>query len=430
MINSGDTVAVCLSGGADSMALFHFLCTQREKLNINLIAIHINHGLRKESEEEEKFVLEYARENNVKVFVYKAFMSDIKKPKRLSTESWAREIRYEFFNKVHKETGAKLLTAHTASDNLETIIFNLTRGTNIKGLKGISKIRENIYRPLIEVSRAEIEEYCKENAVPFVTDKTNFEDIYSRNKIRLKVIPSLKQINPAIENSISNFSKEMEDINTFLTKLGDNLYNNARCENGFSILEILKEDPVVIKQFLRDLLENQGCLTFDNINSIYQNLNKGNYSKQLLDNLFVNIKNKVLYFDKKPEITNVNFEIDIAFDKEIDFFDKKIVFLLDETKNLEKSSKKPFIYYIDYDKIKSEPKLRNRKINDKITLSKRNVTKTLKKLFIEDKIEKGKRDKILILADGEEIVFVENYGVNKPYEISKNTNRVLIVKII
>ncbi len=430
ILNKGDTVAVCLSGGADSMALFHFLCLEKEFFDIKIIAIHINHGLRKQSEEEENFVKNHVEKMGVKLYILNANMNDIKKPKGLSTESWAREIRYDYFKKIQEKTNAKLVTAHTASDNLETILFNLTRGTNIKGLKGISLKRENIYRPLIDVTREEIEKYCKENDIPFVDDETNFKDIYSRNKIRLKVVPVLKEINPNIEKNIFTFSKDMEDTNTFLTKLSDNLCSKAKCENGFKIKEILKEDKVIIKQFLRNILEEKNCLSLDNINSIFLALGSEKYSKQLSKNLFCHIKNGVLYFEKPEENKTENQEIDIIFDTEIDFFEKKVVFSLENIENFKKNNKNSFIYYIDYDKILNAPKIRNRRINDKITLSKRGITKSLKKLFIEDKIEKSKREKMLILSDGENVVFLEKYGVNKPYEISENTTKVLTIQFI
>ena len=228
MIEKGDTVASCLSGGADSMALFHFLCSNREAFGIKVIALHVNHGLREESEDEERFVKEYCEKLGVECVVKRLGMTRRQKPRGESTETWRRNLRYEFFFEQAEKYGAKLATAHTLSDRTETVLFNTTRGTGLKGLIGIPPVRDNIIRPLIDCTRADIESYCAENGIEFVTDKTNFEDIYSRNKIRLNVIPRLKKINPNFEGAIANLSRETEEIYTFLTQLSDNLYNKSQ----------------------------------------------------------------------------------------------------------------------------------------------------------------------------------------------------------
>ncbi|MEG3028808.1 MAG: tRNA lysidine(34) synthetase TilS, partial [Oscillospiraceae bacterium] len=296
MIDKGDTVAVALSGGADSMALFHLLCYNKERLGINLLAAHINHGLRKESCEEEKFVTEYCQKNGVECMVLKAELGEKEKPQGLSTESWARQVRYEFFDSIAEAKGAKIATAHTLSDSCETVLFNITRGTSIKGAMGIPAVRGNIIRPLIDCTRTEIEEYCRVNDIPYVTDSTNFKDVYSRNKIRLKVIPTLRQINSAAERAIGEFSMENQEIYTFLTQLGDNLYRNSIALNGFDVSAIKKENKVVVKFFLRDILENYGCLSKQNIETIYSGILKGEFLKQLSHQVMCQVKDNRLSF--------------------------------------------------------------------------------------------------------------------------------------
>ena len=240
MINKGDTVAVCLSGGADSMALFHLMCAYKDILDINVIAIHINHGLRKESDEEETFIKNYCGSRNVECIVKCLNMNESEKPQGLSVEMWARKLRYDFFGEVAKERGAKLATAHTLSDKCETVVFNLCRGTNLKGVCGIPAVRGNIIRPLIKCTREDIEKYCSDNGIPFVTDMSNFSDVYSRNKIRIRVIPVLKEINGGCERNIGEFTREMEQIYTFLTQLSDTLFKNSVTLNGFDISTIKK----------------------------------------------------------------------------------------------------------------------------------------------------------------------------------------------
>ena len=166
MINKGDTVAVGLSGGADSMALFHLLYANKEELGINLVALHINHGLRTESEEEEIFITDYCKKLGVECVVLKADMNSREKPQGFSTEMWARKLRYDFFEKEAKKRGARIATAHSLSDKCETVIFNLCRGTSLKGVCGIPAVRGNIIRPLINCTRSDIEKYCSANNIP------------------------------------------------------------------------------------------------------------------------------------------------------------------------------------------------------------------------------------------------------------------------
>lgn len=435
MINKGDTVAVCLSGGADSMALFHFLCVNKKLLDINVLAIHINHGLRSESADEEQFVVKYCEKMGCICHVKCLDMLNSEKPKGLSTESWARQLRYEFFADIAQKEQAILATAHTLSDRAETVIFNIVRGSGIKGSIGIPAVRDNIIRPLIDCTRSEIEEYCRKNSIPYVTDETNFEDIYSRNKIRLNVVPVLKQINADFEAAISSFTQESEEIYTFLTQLSDNLYRNSMGINGFDVNVIKKSDKVVIKHFLRNVLAQHGCLSKDNIDDIYNGLYQNKFSKQLKKDIFCHIKNSYLYLAKSE-----NFDKDkknttsfiIEFDKNMEFFSKTFVFSIlteKELQNDEKNNKNTLIYYADYDKMINTLILRSRIVGDKFTSSARNVTKSLKKLFIEDKIPISLRDKIAVLSDeAGNVIWLEDYGVDKKYSVGSATKNILKIK--
>ena len=337
MINQGDTVAVCLSGGADSMALFHLMCVYKDILKINLLAIHINHGLRKESDEEEQFIRKYCSDNNIECLVEHFDMNSREKPQGFSTEMWARKLRYEVFEKIALERKAKLATAHTLSDKCETVIFNLCRGTSLKGMCGIPAVRGNIIRPLINCTRAQIESYCETNNVPFVTDMSNFSEEYSRNKIRLKVVPVLKEINTGSEHLIGEFTKEMEQIYTFLTQLSDTLFKNSVTLNGFDSATIRKQDDVVIKFFLRNLLDRYNCLSKDNINDTLEGIKAGSFSRQLSADILCEVKNGYLAF-YKPKATRTENNTDkteIICGKPAGFLSKKFIVFLHAFMDLE-----------------------------------------------------------------------------------------------
>ena len=433
MINSGDTVAVGLSGGADSMALFHLLYANKENLGISLVALHVNHGLRTESTDEEVFITDYCRRLGVECVVYAADMSSREKPQGLSTEMWARQLRYDFFDIESKKRSAKIATAHSLSDKCETVIFNLCRGTSLKGVCGIPAVRGNIIRPLINCTREDIEKYCMQNSIPYVTDKTNFSEEYSRNKIRLKVVPVLKQINEKSENLIGEFTAEMQQIYTFLTQLSDTLYKNSVSLNGFHLETIKKQDDVVIKFFLRNILDRYGCLSKENINDILQGIKNESFTKQLSKDIICQTKNGYLTFYRpKAAATEKKEEkISIAAGQTVSFCGDEYVLREISLQELEKNKKIDKNYLnncIDCDTINSKLFLRNRKTGDSFTFSHRNVTKSLKKLFTEDKIPLKLRDKLAILSDGENVIWLENYGTNKFFRVKADTKKVLIIE--
>lgn len=433
MFSAGDTVAVCLSGGADSMALFHFLCTNREKLDISVIALHVNHGLRAESRQEEVFVADYCRSMGVQCIITHLDMNNNTKPQGLSTESWARDLRYAFFFEQAKEHNAILATAHTLSDRAETVLFNITRGTSLKGAAGIPAVRDNIVRPLIDCSRDDIEKYCSENNIPFVTDKTNFEDIYSRNKIRLHVVPQLKKINPAAEKAIASFADDSREIYSLLTQLSDSLYRQALGLGGLDVSVLSGRHPAVVKNLIRNNLDKLDCLSKDNVEAIYNALGSISFKRQLSAAVFCRIKDGRLsfYTPKQETSATASQSLTVEYDTDILFGYSTLRFSVvtaREYEKIAKNCKNYLTYAVNYDILKGVLKLRSRKTGDRFTLTGRNVTKTLKKLFIEDKVPQDFRDRIPVLCDETDaVVWLGDYGTNKPYVPDENTKNILLI---
>ncbi len=227
MIKSGDTIVIGVSGGPDSMALLNILNNLKEKLNIKLYVAHINHMIREEADEETEFVKDFCAKIDVDFFAKKVNVEEEAKKQRIGTEEAGRNIRYEFFEEVAKRVGAnKIATAHNSNDNAETVLMNLIRGTSISGLKGIEKVRDGRFiRPIIECSREEIEEYCKENNLNPRYDRTNDENIYTRNKIRNLLIPFLKkEFNPNIIEGINRLSQIAKEEEQFINKTVEKEY--------------------------------------------------------------------------------------------------------------------------------------------------------------------------------------------------------------
>lgn len=255
MLKKDDVVIVAVSGGADSIALLHALYSLKRELGITVLACHINHNLRgEESMRDEQFVRDFCNRNEIPVTFYSI---DIKADKHESVEERARKMRYECFEKLCSELNAKLATAHTASDNAETVFINILRGTGTKGLGGIPPMRGNIIRPLIRCTREDVENYCKENKLTFVTDSTNLTDDYTRNKLRHRLIPLLQEFNPSLFEAVSRMTAAVYDDNMLLEEIAAEAKENAKSDNGFSCerLSALKR-PVLCRVISNILSEN------------------------------------------------------------------------------------------------------------------------------------------------------------------------------
>ena len=244
MIQSGDGIVIGVSGGPDSMTLLNILNNLKEKLNIKLYVAHINHSIREEADAETEYVKEFCKKIDVEFFAKKVKVEEIAKELKMGTEEAGRNIRYEFFEEVAHKVGAnKIATAHNLNDNAETVLMNIMRGTSVSGLKGIDKVRDGKYiRPIIECSRAEIEDYCKEKNLNPRYDKSNNENIYTRNKIRNLLIPFLqKEFNPNIVEGINRLSQIAIEEEQFINKVVENEYEKLQIAVDNTIILNLKE---------------------------------------------------------------------------------------------------------------------------------------------------------------------------------------------
>ncbi len=229
LIENGDKIVVGVSGGPDSICLVDILneIKNDKKINFELAICHINHLIREEAKEDEKFVEEYAKEKNIPFFSKEIDVASLAKKQKIGTEEAGRIARYAFFEEIlQKINGTKIATAHTKNDNAETVLMNLLRGSGTAGLKGISPIRDNKYiKPLIKISREEIESYCEEQSLNPRYDKTNSENIYTRNKVRNILIPLIKkEFNPNIIDTIDRLSTLAKKENDYLEKTTNEKY--------------------------------------------------------------------------------------------------------------------------------------------------------------------------------------------------------------
>lgn len=425
LINNGDNIIVALSGGADSVCLLYALISLKEKYNINISAAHLNHQLRgHESVRDYEFVKTLCEKLNVPLFYKEVDINALSKETKQSTELCGRNARYEFFNELSNKHNAKIATAHTASDNLETIIYNIARGTSINGLKGIVPKRNYIIRPLININREEVEVYCKENSISYVTDSTNLLDDYTRNKIRHHAVPVLKEINPNAETSASCLSEDAMEISEFLGNCATEALNNSKLENTDCYdCNILKTYPKIIQKqaviFLCRKLDINN-LTRKHIEIMVDILNNGGELDLNGDFKAVSSQNmfRILKLDKSAN----EFELlELTENLNFIFANKNYTISLKEINSTEK--------LVDNSEFEIKPVFRQRNSGDFIDFPKRNIKKSLKKFLIEEKVPKETRDKLLLLAVGSQVLWLEGFGFFKNIDFNGKSIEITVTNV-
>lgn len=439
MIKYGDTIVAGVSGGADSMCLLHFLVSVREEYNLNLIVAHINHNLRgEEALRDQTFVENVCISLNVECKVLSANINEISAKTGESSEECGRRIRYEFFDKLSGQNG-KIATAHTLSDNAETILFNITRGTGLKGITGIPRARGNIIRPIIDITRQQVEDYCQENNIDYVTDSTNLTNDYSRNKIRNTVVPVLKDINPSFEQSISRLSIIVEEHLRTVTSLSQSLLENAKIKNGYSCKVLSTADVTILKQAVIILLQREGCKSYEekHINLIYDIVLSQFGAVKLPNDYTVTASQGILRVYKSKIEKNIanSTKIHTNFLKEKNRFvinDKKIQIEIISKQKFDEIAKVHNLLVknaLDYDIITFDTLVRTRLPKDIFKQQGRGVTKTLKKLFIEEKVPSEIRDTLPVIASRNNILWVWGFGVSEDCAVTDKTKSVALITI-
>ena len=249
LINKNDTIVIGVSGGPDSMCLLHILNLLKEELEFNIVVAHINHMIREEAEEETRYVQEYCEKIGVQCFIKRIDVIKKAEAEKSGTEEAGRKARYDFFEEVlDKVNGNKIAIAHNSNDNAETVLMNIFRGSGTSGLKGIEPIRDNKFiRPLIECERKEIEKYCEDNKLEPKIDKSNFENIYTRNKIRNILIPTIqKEFNTNIIESLNKLSLLAREEEEFVQKYIEELVQNELLEQDENLGNSTSSKSIVI----------------------------------------------------------------------------------------------------------------------------------------------------------------------------------------
>lgn len=445
MLSEGDKVIVALSGGPDSVCLLNILHGLKDEYRLTLYAAHVNHCLRgEEADKDEEYVEYICRELDIECFSKKIDINKLARERGLSSESAGREARYEFFNELYNKLGAqKIALAHNANDQAETVLMRIIRGTGMEGITGIKPIRSNIFiRPLINIKRENIEKYCEDNKLRPRIDETNLENIYSRNKVRLELLPYIaKNFNEDILTALNRLADTVSKDNAYLEFLAKEKYKGY-CEKKESKVIIdkdaFKEHESMLTRILRMALnEVKGNLYNIEKVHIYDviMLQEGSTGKKI--NLpahitaFNNYGNIELEWNKPSSKNEEPLEYTLYIDK-INYIEKLNISVLmkiilpDERINFKCSE---YVKYFDADKINGEIKLRNRKQGDRITPFGMLCSKKLKDLFIDLKVPQIDRNKVPLICFGEEIGWIVGYRISENFKVDKNTKNILEIKV-
>ena len=427
MLETGETVLVALSGGADSVAL---LLSLRE-LGYPVRAFHLNHCLRgAESDRDEAFCRRLCEKLGVELTVERVDVAAVAGDS--AVEETARRIRYARLE--HASHGAKIAVAHNADDNLETMLFHLVRGTGTKGLAGIPPVRGNVIRPLIEVERSAIEDFLRERGQDFVTDSTNADTVYTRNRIRRAVVPVLRELNPQAAQAAARLSRQLRQDETCLQSYAQDCAKLCAAENGTWQIKPLREaEPAIRTRALRLLLENaqmplkdvtarhfaalEHLLETDSP-SAEIDLPNGYLARREYDVLRIVRKGEIAI--ERPEIQLTVPFVGIIWNGATELTAKK----------LEKSEVfyKTFnTFCLDCGTIDFESLcVRTRRTGDRLRLTENGGSRTLKKLMIDRKIPRHLRETLAVIADKNGVIAVQDIGADCSRTAKNNANTLQI----
>ncbi len=398
ILDKNDCVVTAISGGPDSMCLLDILVKVRKIKNINIVVAHVNHNVRvAESEFEKNQVEKYCKDNNI-IFEY----MKIEKYENTNFHDYARNIRYNFFNKlVNKYTAKYLMTAHHGDDLMETVLMRIVRGSSLSGYSGF--IKENdmgsykIVRPLITKTKLEIQNYMDSNNLWYAIDKSNLKDVYTRNRYRKYILPKLKDENQNVHLKFVKFSEKINEVSNFLEKYVNKTYDVVVKDEKINIKLLLKEDKIVIdnivSKYLYSFYKNDIHLINDiNIETIYTCISNKK------SNVSIDLPGRYKFI-KSYNLGYIITDENKAFYKYI-IEDTTNIKGYGVIKKIESSNETDNnILYLDSSEISLPLYVRCRKIGDKMHVKNMKELKKVKNIFIDCKIPIESRDMYPIVVD-------------------------------
>ncbi len=434
MIRANDKVLVALSGGADSVFMLIMLKSISQKINFDLFAAHVNHSIREfEALHDQEFCKNLCQKLSIPFHTTTLNIPQIAKTNGMSEETAGREERYKYFNTLCKEYGYdKIAVAHNMNDSVETILINLIRGCSLNGLGGIKPVNGNIIRPIIGIERWEIEKYLSDNSLEFCTDSTNKKNIYTRNKIRNKIISDMKDINPSVVRTVFSNLQTLRDDDDYLNVSAEKSGSLSVSDGIVSVdMKILNKQHIAVQK--RIIYKAFNLLKGDS-----KNIEQKHIDILLKPHISGKTFNMPCGITVKTEFNKLIFSTKENTDNEfMKFIVPDCIFFHDDSVRYEFSIIESTIKYeknslfLDYDKLYDKKLyVRNKKDGDKFTPFGMTGSKKIKQYFIEQKIPINERSKIPILCVDDDIVAVIPYRISEKYKVTDNTKQILRIQMI
>ena len=444
MICDGDRVVAGVSGGADSVCLFFMLLGLQKQIPFMFAVVHVNHMLRgDEADGDERFVQELCQRHGVVCRIFKKDVAGFAAEEKLSLEEAGRRVRYEAFEAFAREWGAdKTALAHHQNDCAETMLYHLARGTGIRGLCSLRPVRNSVIRPLLCMNRSEIEQYLKEEQIEYRTDSTNMDEEYTRNKIRHRVMPYLTdEINPRAVEHMAAASQSLEEIQDYLDEMTELLMEKYVQRSGGSLLadnRLVKEPLLMQKCVLQKCLEQSAGT-------------KKDFTRVHLEDvceLFSRETGKCLHLPYSLVVTRTYRGLAFRRADIREQYGAPSVFICKELiipgeiqlegwnvqcgllrNSVQRIPQKTYTKWLDYDKIKDTLVIRTRLPGDYIRINEEGGRKKIKDYFIDLKVPREERDKILLLAAGSEVLWVVGYRISQACMVRESTRCILRIQI-
>ena len=458
MLTCGDKVIAGVSGGADSVCLFLMLLEVREKIGLDLIAVHVHHGLRGEAaDQDQRFVEALCEQHRIPLEIFRVNLESIAKKRKQSLEEAGRMVRREAFDSVCKKYGGnKIALAHHQNDNAETLLWNLSRGTGLDGLGGIRPVNGKFIRPLLCMNRKEIEEYLAKRKQSYCIDETNAGTDYTRNKLRHLVLPILEeQVNSAAVRHMNETMEQIWELQEYMQEQVEAAYQECVQEHfekacwiqiqqkSFETFpELIKK--MVIRKGMEQVGGKKRDLSHKHVDVMMELMNKQvgrtldlpyeMHAKRNYEGIRLE-KQRTYSFgeEKKAEIMqecmselNIPGETILA-DRNLKLRCK----ILEKPKNLSIKDIPQKIYtkWFDYGIIKSSLYIRTRQAGDTIVIDEKGHQKKLKNWFVDEKIPKEVRDSQLLLAENNEILWVLGHRMSQAYQVKQSTKWILQIEV-
>ena len=430
LIGAGDMVLAGVSGGADSMCLLEVLCTYQKQLTFDLRVVHVEHGIRgADSLADASYVQQFCENRKIPCEVVSVDAPGYSAAHGLSVEEAARILRYEAFEQAAQGIEAdhvRIAVAHHMEDQAETMLWQMIRGSDIKGMGGMRAKRGRIIRPLLAVGRAQIEEFLREHGIRWREDRTNCDGAYTRNRLRMEVLPVLSQLNAQAVGHLCESARRLQETEDYLatqTELLYGKYTDDTPNGGIFVDQALLREPVFLQRRVLYRALGAAAGRAKDLGARHIELLRELFSHQVGRELMLpyGVRGVRDYEGVQllPECPQSNVK---------ESFEDQIHMEVLDRVDVGEISKKKYTKWFDYDKIECNVQIRRRQSGDYLTVDRAGHRQKLKNYLVNEKIPKSQRDELLLLADGSHIMWVVGHRISDYYKIDEHTKHVLKVQ--